>query len=760
MAAQVTIWALSVLLLTAYALPRMDANYLKPRNLILYIACTAGTTFALMHWLHQYAGITVNTADEYLWYVPLLFHINYLFLETLFPRSGRKKALSSWAKSATCFFLFVVVATDAEDGFICSALSQYTLPQLFVTLMVAALLWSYGKDLLQRSEKARKTIRIAFLTFSPILAFLICEIAYNPYLKHIEMQYIFLNIYICVLLEIFLLLLFPQGIGIYILYAIVTIAGVANYYVISFRGAPIMATDLLALGTAMEVTGDYKYTLPDALVTAILMTLFAVIICSITEQKHPKKKKHIFCIRLAVATILAMCSLQWMTKTDFTDAYEIVADLCWPEGVYRIYGFSSAFVTYWQKSKTEIPEGYSLQETEALLSETSNRSSRAKSSTQRPTIIAIMNESFADLSVMGPFACEPEHLSFLKSLQFDEHTVEYGYQYVSIYGGGTALTEFEFLTGASAAFLAGKQPYTQFHLNETPSLPRLLDAQGYSTVAMHPENPNNWRRNSVYKELGFDTFYSVDDYQDAEKTELGRVTDLADYKKLIEIYEARNEPTFIFNVTMQNHGGYSKDCAKGFEKVTLDPAYKKYTDVKEYETLAHASDEALAYLIRYFEQEEQPVLICFFGDHQPALGTFAEDLSKKGKTSEDTQLSLLEKKYAVPYLIWANFEPAENYRQLSPIFNEVNITSPNYLGRTIMTYCGLKMSAYDDYLLALRKDIPVLNAFGYYGADGKWHDHDENNSYRKRLEAYEYIQYGALFDNDKEPTLYNIKGDD
>ena len=37
---------------------------------------------------------------------------------------------------------------------------------------------------------------------------------------------------------------------------------IANYYVISFRGSPVVPWDLLSLGTAASVAGGYNYMLP------------------------------------------------------------------------------------------------------------------------------------------------------------------------------------------------------------------------------------------------------------------------------------------------------------------------------------------------------------------------------------------------------------------------------------------------------------------------------------------------------------------
>ena len=59
--------------------------------------------------------------------------------------------------------------------------------------------------------------------------------------------------------------------------------------------------------------------------------------------------------------------------------------------------------------------------------------------------------------------------------------------------------------------------------------------------------------------MGFDEFISSGGFQEAERLR-NYVSDLGDYQRLIERYEEKEpgEKLFVFNVTMQNHGGYEE----------------------------------------------------------------------------------------------------------------------------------------------------------------------------------------------------------
>ena len=64
----------------------------------------------------------------------------------------------------------------------------------------------------------------------------------------------------------------------------------------------------------------------------------------------------------------------------------------------------------------------------------------------------------------------------------------------------------------------------------------------------------------MYRYFGFDHSYWVEDFEGAERLYLW-ITDQESYGKIEEIYEAREdgERIFVFNLTIQNHGGYPEE---------------------------------------------------------------------------------------------------------------------------------------------------------------------------------------------------------
>ena len=635
-----------------------------------------------------------------------------------------------------------------------------TVPSATILVLLGTALWIYGGKLFKKVPAAAYAIYIGILAVTPLLLFFIMELSWNDLICNIIIFDLLLNCLIYALLEVIFVNIGKRRlIGLRILYALTFMIGVINYFVVNFRGQPIMVSDLSSVWTAVAVAGQYQFRMWDGIASAGLIFYLAFAFLSALAEAGAAERRHAYSgvVRPAVSLVTLAAFLIWIMNVDFVSRYEIFLDFWSPQATYKVTGFASGFISYMQKVKMEKPEGYR----EALADEILQPYDgiRSEETDEHPTIIVIMNESFSDLSVLGPLACAEDDLSYLYSLENDPNVLEFGYNYVSTRGGGTSTTEFEFLTGNSMSQVPGVNPYAVFDFQHVPSLVQQLKAQGYHTVALHPENPRNWRRNVVYPALGFDEFLSSDAFEDSERTVWDRVSDHGDYQKLIEVYEEQEGPAFIFNITMQDHGGYDLNELPEEEWVPVDEAYSQYPDFQAYQSLIKKSDDSLRYLIDYFSQVEEPVLICFFGDHQPALNAeFESALLESGKKEGETELETQQKYYQVPYFIWSNMH--ENEESLEAEISRTNeydgtsMISTNYLGPLVLNYAGLSMSDYSKYLLDQRKKLPVLNWIGYYADDGQWHTLEEENEYQQWIRNYSFVQYRALFDKGKDHKPY------
>ena len=271
-----------------------------------------------------------------------------------------------------------------------------------------------------------------------------------------------------------------------------------------------------------------------------------------------------------------------------------------------------------------------------------------------------------------------------------------------------------------------------------PSLVSNLKEAGYTTYSIHPENRENWNRNRVYQYFGFDHSLWKEDFQGAPNLHMG-ATDAATYEKVIEIFENRRagEKLFLFDLTMQNHGGYSTLDTD----ITVTSLNTESVQANLYLSLIRASDRDLEMLVRYFAGQEEPVIICMYGDHQPKLDdSFYESIyaQTEGLTERDMVLN----KYKTPFIIWANYDIPEQEGM------EIGMS---YLGAMLMDIAGVPVSPYFHFLQQYMQKYPVITVNGYTDHAGNHYDWSKDTS---QVWEYSVLQYHYLFDEEREDWGY------
>lgn len=573
----------------------------------------------------------------------------------------------------------------------------------------------------------------------------------------ITQQKMLLNI-LCCLVVFLAVQVFTNHTGLTCMIAhifLILVAGI-NYFVYLFRGNEFIFSDLRSIQTGLSVAGNYEFVLDDRAGYVILLsTLYVALMRRLHVSFAKRIPMRLICISLAV---LGAVYIGEKTRTVVTETWE-------QKGSYR-NGYILNFVLSVRDCFIAEPEGYSAEAVAALEAEysgaagsTAGTDGKGEASgaaadrvtspeeaghpSEKPTIIVVMSESYADLSVVGEFSANTEVTPFYDSLT--ENTVK-GYALSSVFGAKTPNSEWEFMTGNSMAFLPSGSVVYQQYITDTPtSIVSNLKNEGYTCVAMHPYYETGWSRNSVYPDMGFDAMHFIDDF-DQSKVLREYITDQELYEKIIGQYESRgkNEDLFIMSISMQNHGGYTEKYENFNEQVRMLGI--NYPDVNQYLSLIHESDKALKYLISYFENVDEPVEIVFFGDHQPSLSSsFYPYLNGKGLSglTEDE----LEALYTVPFFIWTNYESEEA---------EVEITSLNFLSTMALERAGIALPAYNQFLSDMREVVPAINARGYYSkSEGKFiHVEDAKGGEAEWIKNYEILQYNNMFDRKDQSELF------
>ena len=559
-----------------------------------------------------------------------------------------------------------------------------------------------------------------------------------------------LNVFLAQIVYVLFLLLTQNYRAMMVLGSLtVTVIGIGNYFVHLFRGTPLLPWDIYAVGTAMEVGGAYDIALTRDILTVVLVMSLAVAVATrFAREKVRWYKRAADVVVLFLA--LSVC-ISGIYSEGFWYKFGLTLN-AWDQNLtYTDTGILGGLFMNGKYLYTEEPEDYSVKKTEEIV-EKYQAKAQLKQSEQEtdelltteetdakvePHIIAIMNESFADLSVLGDFYTDKSYLSNFYS--YMDNTVR-GTLYSSVLGGTTCNSEFEFLTGNSMYFFgAGYLPYQQAINFEQPSLATILKDEGYTTVAMHPAPAKNWQRNHVYPLLGFDEFLDIDYFENPQMMRWYYVSDACDYNYLIKRFEEREEgeKMFIFNITIQNHGGYELITSGMREFVAVrDSLGRSNGPASQYISLIRQSDKDLKNLLDYFETVDEPVIICFFGDHQPSIGDeFVE--TTMGKTMEEFTFEDKLKQYQVPFMIWANYDLEEEY---------VDAISINYLGGLLLEKAGIEGNGYMQFLNELREEMPMINALGYMTNDGTIHEKDEDFSQNELIHDYQIVQYNVFHD--------------
>lgn len=506
--------------------------------------------------------------------------------------------------------------------------------------------------------------------------------------------------------------------------------GLVYYYVIKFRGTAVLAVDIFSATTAANVAGNYNYRMSYRCYLFVILTyVLSIYVLKLDRHNLFKEKKRLISVGIAILAVVCGFSL-FIQSSRFDNSLKI--KMFKPQESYRKYGDYLTFTHSIRYIKGHKPEGYSEDKVEQI----SAQYPGIKGNGKKPNIIMIMNEALADFSSISDIETNEDYMPFIHGLT--ENTVK-GDLFVSIFGGGTSKTEYEALTSNSMAFMPkGSTPYVTYINRKTSSLATTLRAQGYGgMVAMHPYKGSGYKRNKVYPLLGFDKFYDLPEFNNA-KVIRNHVSDEGNFDKIIKVYEQNRKndkkPFFLFDVTMQNHSSYDRKWDNLSDDISTIKDYGD--DVNIYLNLVKASDDAFKKLVEYFSNVDEPTMIIMFGDHQPKLNNHFYENVEKGFSLGD-EYKMFEK-YNTPFVIWANYDIEEQ--------TDVKI-SANYMGTMIDEIAGNSMSGYQQMVNEIRKDIPIITAGGYIGADGKYyHTYDKSSPYYDKIMDYCYSEYNNVFD--------------
>lgn len=585
-----------------------------------------------------------------------------------------------------------------------------------------------------QSNKKNIYISTAILSlFICISSFLITSLGYSDglffsYFKDIRVFiYNYIPIYLIILI---LTYAFKSNRGAFLTTSIlVNLGSYVNFIKIIYREEPLYARDLFIASEGFAMAKKY-----DLYFNSINFKIFfASILLSIIIFVLLKNLEFIYesIVKRTVTYLIILVSFMFFGIFNFNSYHEIgkYSNLyLWIEvDGYQSKGFLYPFLysikstkpykykNYNEKKAKEIYEKYNYIPIE---------------DGKRVNIVAIMLESFKDFEKYESenMIFDKDPYTYFHKLQKESYS---GNLLVNSFGGGTFLTETNFLTGYKNCPRFDRQ---------TESYAQYLKNEGYTNYAFHPNVGTFYNRKNVYPRLGFDEFFNYDNTFSKYGEDLLKDKEFFDF--IINTFDEKedNKPYFFFGVTYQNHGPYTTDPIREDQVyIRWNDSYQQqwYNYFNRYLSGIESTSNSLEMLTNYLEKSNEPTVLILFGDHSPSMGDnkICFDMFNIPHEVDSTQGII--NVYETPYILWANNTAKEvldkDFKGVGP-----NLEAA-FLMSHIFEYMGWQGNQYNQYLNDLTKEISILKE-SWFCVNGEYTNKPDENA-KIKIDEFKNMEY-------------------
>lgn len=479
--------------------------------------------------------------------------------------------------------------------------------------------------------------------------------------------------------------------------------GVANFIIKGLRETPFSATDIKIAGSVADIVE--KYLSPTSFIVILMLLIIAVLLILFLWFKTPKYAKKINYVVNVIIMLVIMGSTLLFVKLGIKA--EIVSEKFPNMSIaYQDYGFVYCFSCSVVNTGVEKPKTYSTESIEEIVEKLNNTVTVDSDKLQTPNIIFLQLESFFDVTKMKDLELSEDPIPTFNKLKEEFPS---GFLTVNNYGYGTANTEFEVMTGMNLDdFGPGEFPYKTILKSQTcESIAYILKDYGYATHAMHNNNAAFYERHKVFKNLGYDTFTSLEFMNPQEFTEVKWAKDKVLTDEIIEVINSTDETDYLYCISVQGHGVYPKEPILENPVIQVDGFGD---EDREYQFLYYVNqlyemDQFIKDLIIQLNATGEDVVLVMYGDHFPSL-SITDDELEKGNV------------YQTEYIIWNNIdlklkdEDIETYQLYSKVLQALNIDG-GYINKYHQVY--KKDSHYLEQLKTLTYDMLYGDMYVFEG---------------------------------------------
>ncbi|MDY2920117.1 MAG: sulfatase-like hydrolase/transferase [Lentihominibacter sp.] len=426
--------------------------------------------------------------------------------------------------------------------------------------------------------------------------------------------------------------------------------GITNGVVLANRMTPFNVKDMSNLEEGAQIITNYfnTVTIIIACVAVGLLVLGAIVLF----RKTPKLEGKLNYKRItAIVIVIIMATagaIEGGMKTGVLDTF--FANLAY---AYRDNGVAYSFLITWIKTGIDKPADYSAESIEGIFTggelgddgvyTPGEDDDLTEADGRCPNIIFLQLESFMDPERIKNVRFSQDAIPNFRKL---EKTCSTGYLEVPAVGAGTANVEFEAITGVSARFFGpGEYPYKSVLTENTcETVPNDLRLLGYSSHAIHNHRGAFYNRNTVFRNMGFDTFSCLEYMNNVVKTPKNWAKDGILTEQILDALNSTEGKDYIYTISVQGHGKYPTEEVLENPVITVTDAPDEESKWawEYYVNQVYEMDIFLGELIEALEDYDEDIVLVAYGDHLPALD-ITEDQLDNGNL------------YSSQYIVWSNF---------------------------------------------------------------------------------------------------------
>jgi hypothetical protein len=345
-------------------------------------------------------------------------------------------------------------------------------------------------------------------------------------------------------------------------------------------GEPLLFSDLAVLGAFVRYPGFYLAPVPPAVRVLALggvVALAVTIACGSTTRMSPHLLGLALMVTAAPLLAIPILSPRLMRRPN------VVTD-------FRRHGLRLTLLVYafrWRRERRPMIAAPLPQNLSADL------------------VIVVQCESFTDPTTLREDAQTLPSLARARTAAWQR-----GRLMVSGFGAYTMRTEYGVLFGQGEPALGFRRydPFLTARRDASHALSAKLSGRGYGCVFLHPHDLRFYARDNLMPAIGFGRMVGSEACAPSATATGPYVSDAAVGAAVREIVTSSTGKTFIYAVTMENHGPWQRGrmgiSSGGFE------GYLSH--------LRH-SDALLEDLIMMLSASGRSAVLAFFGDHRPSI---------------------------------------------------------------------------------------------------------------------------------------------